>query len=275
MAQYVALFRVCFPGASHFNDAFLRWLYVENPHGQVFGTDAVVDGVVVAHYACVPALVRVRGRANVRALLSLNTATHPDHQGKGLFTRLASDTYERAAADGFEVVFGVANQNSIGGFSRKLGFQDVRGLDARVGLGRFPKLDWSKARERAQFERLWNLETLAWRQRNPSNPLSVADMRDGICTIAGKTGHSFITVRAAVPLQAADSVAVHDATGAPALHLTLGLEPEGTASYGLSCAIPERFKPSPLRLIYRDLKEPSARIEANAVIFTFIDFDAY
>ena len=66
-------------------------------------------------------------------LLSLNTATHPDHRYKKLFTRLASRTYEAAAKEGFKFVFGVANEKSIVGLVRYLEFQRVGQIDVEVG----------------------------------------------------------------------------------------------------------------------------------------------
>jgi GNAT superfamily N-acetyltransferase len=133
MDTYIDLFRACFPAAKQYSRTFLSWQYADNPDGAVVGTDAFAGGQLAASYVCLPCRVVVRGR-ETRALLSLNTATHPKYQGKGLFTRLADATYSRAADSGFDIVFGVANQNSIRGFSTKLGFQDVCGLDARVGV---------------------------------------------------------------------------------------------------------------------------------------------
>ena len=91
--KYIELFAACFPGASHYKAEYLRWLYRANPAGAVVGFDAWDGEILAAHYACVPARMLIGGRA-CRALLSLNTATHPSYQGKGLFTKLAAATYE-------------------------------------------------------------------------------------------------------------------------------------------------------------------------------------
>lgn len=275
IAQYVALFRECFPRAAHYSEEFLRWQYVENPVGLVCGTDAIEHDRVVAHYACVPATLRVHGRANVRALLSLNTATHPDYQGRGLFTKLAMATYDRAASQGCEVVYGVANANSIAGFSRKLGFQNVRGLNARIGIGDFLRINWAKAKEHVQFERVWTSEDLAWRQRSPSNPLVSSSCGRNSLSVVGKTSYPLISVRATLLDEGMSSDAGQSRKMQSPICLSLGLEPAGTARYGISASIPDRLKPSPLRLIYRNLQNSSDRIDPASILFTFLDFDAY
>src|SRR5690349_12069268 len=122
LAQYGALFQACFPMTDKFTPRYLQWLYVDNPDGKAVGYDAWDGERLAAHYVCIPARAWVEG-AQVPVLLSLNTATHPDYQGKGLFTKLASMTFEAGAAQGFDGVYGVANANSTPGFVRKLGFQ--------------------------------------------------------------------------------------------------------------------------------------------------------
>jgi len=169
LAEYSALFSACFPSTNKFTPAYIAWLYVRNPDGNAFGFDAREDGVLAAHYVCIPAQARIDGRT-VRVLLSLNTATHPRFQGQGLFTKLAAMTFDAAAGAGFEGIYGVANANSTPGFIRKLGFQLVRPLDALVGVGRTGAVD-DRARPCA-FERLWTTQALDWRCANPDNPVA-------------------------------------------------------------------------------------------------------
>ena len=82
---YSRLLSQVFGAGPRFTGAALAWRYGANPLGQVVGTDAFVGDDLAAHYATCPAPISVGGRG-VKALLSLNTATHPDHQGRGLFT---------------------------------------------------------------------------------------------------------------------------------------------------------------------------------------------
>jgi GNAT superfamily N-acetyltransferase len=52
-----------------------------------------------------------------------DTMTDPDHQKKGLFTKLATKTYEYCKEINVPFVFGFPNENSLPGFKNKLGWQ--------------------------------------------------------------------------------------------------------------------------------------------------------
>jgi GNAT superfamily N-acetyltransferase len=267
--KYLDLFSICFPKTADFSLAYLKWLYDENPDGKVVGFDAWNGTELAATYVCVPATVRLDG-LEVRALLSLNTATHPKFQGQGLFTKLANQTYELAKATGHELVFGVANQNSIGGFSRKLGFTDVCALDVRVGLGSPIKLDLKSAEAQAQFQRRWTQETLHWRLRNPKLPLR-AKASGGATRIVGATGYPAMTIQTEVSVD----IAATEPPQFGMFQLHLGKEPAGTSRARAALPIPERLKPSPLRFIYRNLERPGETVDPHRLLFRFIDFDAY
>jgi hypothetical protein len=49
-----------------------------------------------------------------------DTMTSPAHQKKGLFTKLALETYRLAEKEGVQMVFGFPNENSVHGFKTKL-----------------------------------------------------------------------------------------------------------------------------------------------------------
>ena len=90
----------------------------------------------------------------------------------------------------------------------------------------------------------------------------------------GVTQHAGIQVFTPLPpLPGIEPVAMP--LGFRPIRLTLGLEPEKAARHGLSRPIPDRAKPSPLRFIYRNLVDPADRLDPAAVLFSFIDFDAY
>ncbi|MFZ1687776.1 MAG: GNAT family N-acetyltransferase, partial [Flavobacteriales bacterium] len=151
IAAMTALLRQVFPNAAHFTEEVVRWQYRENPDGEAVGFNAWNGTELAAHYVTIPLLARVNDKEE-RGLLSLNTATHPSHQGKGLFTKLANATYEAAATQGFGFVIGVANANSTHGFTKKLGFQLVSPLCAMIGCG---PLAFDHP-DRIQYEHSWS-----------------------------------------------------------------------------------------------------------------------
>ncbi|HYW76097.1 MAG TPA: GNAT family N-acetyltransferase, partial [Gammaproteobacteria bacterium] len=198
---------------------------------------------------------------------------HPDYRGKGLFTRLAERTYEAAAERGFHSVYGVANANSTPGFVRKLGFQLVEPLQARIGIGSLGIHLASAARD-AQFQRVWTQDSLGWRCANPANAVRYTQMSDGLGLFAAAYGR-ILSAYAELPLNA--PVPTHAvANRAPSqFRLYLGLAPSSACRPSAYVPIPDRLRPSPLNLIFRPLTQRGSRLEAGHVNFSFLDFDAY
>lgn len=267
--EYTALFAECFPGTSHFTRPYLAWLYSANPDGRAVGFDARADdGTLAAHYVCVPAQAKVNGQ-QVPILLSLNTATRPQFQGKGLFTKLAALTFDAGAAAGFDGVYGVANANSTPGFIRKLGFQLVRPLEAMVGVG---TLGVGKLPPALSFERVWSDSALAWRCNSPVNPIQ--------CRARGNLWQFHAPALKLVPAYAElarGSGAQAAESGAPftPLRLFLGLVPDQARGFSTYVSIPRRLRPSPLNLIYRSFTARVTQLDAALIHFSFLDFDAY
>jgi len=102
---------------------FLQWKHRENPFGVSPGLVATTaDGQLAA----VRLLLRwdlVLDGAVVRAVRAVDTATHPDHQGRGLFRRLTLEALDGVAADA-DLVFNTPNSQSRPGYL-KMGWQVV------------------------------------------------------------------------------------------------------------------------------------------------------
>lgn len=272
LASYAGLFQTCFPTAHHLNEAYLSWLYDSNPDGKVVGFDAYDDGRLAAHYACIPVRLSVAGIEGT-GLLSLNTATHPEHRGKGLFTKLANLTYERGKGLGYLGVYGVANANSTPGFTRKLGFTLVSPLEARIGLGPAATINWEAAIRIAEFRRIWDAQRITWRCRNPANPARITKVARGVADVWAATDKVGFSVWANVAgdFSGLDAAGRSGHLGA----LFLGLLPEQARRFRLSVNVPQKYRPSPLNFIYRPLHDPTATLDKTKVACSFIDFDAY
>ena len=72
-----------------------------------------------------------RGDEVFRCVRAVDTATHPDYQGRGLFTRLTKAALPELVADGVKFVFNTPNDQSRPGYL-KMGWQAV-GRARRVG----------------------------------------------------------------------------------------------------------------------------------------------
>lgn len=267
IAQATTLLREVFPRAAHFTEPVLRWQYRDNPDGHVVGYNAFMGDELAGHYVTIPLVARVHGKEQ-RGLLSLNTATHPDHQGKGLFTKLANLTYEAAAREGFSFVIGVANANSTHGFTKKLGFQLVAPLMAMVGVGPIT----NKSEYPVAYQRVWHTKALDWRLAHPLNKYSstLTTCRDLILTERKQAG-------ARLFLAALDggtlTTPLPKATGWNPFRVWIGLDSRSNWFLRPYFNIPMRFRPSPLNLIFKDLTGAGRTLPADQVRFQAIDFD--
>jgi GNAT superfamily N-acetyltransferase len=155
------LLNISFPQATKFSLEYLTEQYRDNPVGEIVGFNAYKDGQLAAHYVTMPVYMTISGE-KVKGLLSLNTATHPEHRGKRLFSILAKQTYDYAKENGYAFVIGVANANSIHGFIKNLGFAFVSKLDVKWGWGKIEE----KEKEKKVFSMCWDKETLGWRLKD-------------------------------------------------------------------------------------------------------------
>ena len=229
---------------------YLNWLYYENPRGEVKGFDAFDGEKLVGHYACIP--IKVAGYES-SSLLSLNTATHPDYQGRGLFSALASATYENVTSS-YANVIGVANAKSIGGFIKYLGFENLGNLELRLGsLGRV-----------TSGSRIYTKEELEWRVSCPGRNLRLSELASGTSLVSTRIKMYLPELKAIVPL----SPTQINERVSHSIGLTLdwrrGIKPKAK--------LPEFLKPSPLVLIFKPLLESDSSILSS---FSYPDFDAF
>jgi GNAT superfamily N-acetyltransferase len=263
---YCALLNATF-ATDKFNPAALAWRYRDNPAGTVVGADAWDGERLAAHYVACPLEARIDGEL-VRGLVSLNTATHPDYQGQGLFTRLAEHAYGLGQDAGYGFVIGVANANSTPGFLRKLAFQDAGRLHAGV-LAKLPNRFETAA---VQYQGAWREDLLAWRLANPDGRYTTA-RRGGLTCVWARTHLPLVQCGAFLPYSG-DLKGVGNAPMAATLFL--GLEPRMQLGRQGFLPIPERLRPSPLNLIWRALGEAAPRaLRPDAVAINFLDFDPY
>jgi hypothetical protein len=92
------------------------------------------DNNPAAFYGVYPCKIEFNGKLFLAAQ-SGDTMTHSDHTGKGLFTKLALETYNYCRENGFHCVFGFPNENSFPGFIKRLGwshFDDITPYLIRV-----------------------------------------------------------------------------------------------------------------------------------------------
>ena len=264
---YTELLMQVFPESNIFVEEYLKWEYSDNPIGEIVGFNAFENGNLVAHYVCQPVVANLFGK-QARGLLSLNTATHEAHRGKGLFTKLADLTYKYAAENGFEFVYGVANANSTPGFIKKLDFQLVAPLDVKFGIGKIAK---NITRDQYCFKRNWTRELLEWRVKNPirayeitSDRIYADSKKYGIKAILGEFEKDII-----------DNIKGSKLKSLNPVKLFVGLDNNINWKKSMYFNVPESLKSSPLNLIFKDLTEKNRKLNTKCIKFQVFDFDGY
>lgn len=243
--------------ADKYSFEYLKWQYADNPAGEVVGFNAYCGDVLAAHYVTLPVFMDIAGR-RTKGLLSCNTATHPDHRGRRLFTILAEHTYNFGARDGYEFVIGVANANSTHGFVKNLGFKLIAPLTFKVGAGMeiYPDREYT-------YSRHWDGQLMEWRLNNPSmkyyknGDVIVSPIKPGFKKLVCRNGSSLATlpVLRMRPLN---------------LYIGLGADP----GRGCYMNIPGFIERSPFNLIFKDLTGGSLpEMTAGNILFELIDFD--
>ncbi|GAA2094119.1 hypothetical protein GCM10009759_21360 [Kitasatospora saccharophila] len=119
---------------------FFDWKHRENPFGSSPGLVAVApDGRVVGVRLFLRWCWRGRdgsgeGGREVRAVRPVDTATHPDFQGRGIFRRLTTELLEQVCGDA-ELVFNTPNGNSLPGYL-KMGWRELGRVPVALRVAR-------------------------------------------------------------------------------------------------------------------------------------------
>ncbi|MBO4926895.1 MAG: GNAT family N-acetyltransferase [Clostridiales bacterium] len=121
-SSFADLYTLCFNVPMDGSE--VDWRYASNPMNDIFSWIAVENGQVVANYSVSPIEVMHKGKP-VKCALSLNTMTHPDFSGRGLFIQLANMVYKDLKDKGYAFVMGFPNNISNRTFVNKLGWRDI------------------------------------------------------------------------------------------------------------------------------------------------------
>lgn len=114
-------------------DDFFDWKHEQNPFGRSPGWVAVADDAIVGFRTLLRWEYQRTGSGVSRAVRAVDTATHPDFQGHGIFRRLTLHAIDDLAADGVDFIFNTPNEKSRPGYL-KMGWTEVGTLTTSVRL---------------------------------------------------------------------------------------------------------------------------------------------
>jgi hypothetical protein len=93
-----------------------RWKHLDNPFGPSPAWVAEVDGELAGFRTYLRWRWRRGREPSVSAVRAVDTATHPDHQGRGIFRALTMGSLAELADDGVAFVFNTPNAQSRPGY---------------------------------------------------------------------------------------------------------------------------------------------------------------
>lgn len=258
LQEILKLMHLAFDGHDEkFNLEYMRWQYADNPVGKILGFNAYMGDILAAHYVTMPIYMNINGQKTL-GVLSLNTATHPEHRGKRLFSILAEKTYQYASENGYKFVIGVANAQSTHGFLKYLNFKLIGPLSFKVGIGQnlYQRTDYT-------FTRYWDKEIINWRLKNPS----MQYFKNGDIIVSPiKPGFKKLVYHDIDAL-----VSLNKLHGRP-FNLYIGYGAD--LGKGLYCDVPKFVEHSPFNLIFRDLTDGTLpEVTRDNILFELIDFD--
>jgi GNAT superfamily N-acetyltransferase len=114
------------------SERYWRWKHLENP----FGTSPVLLCREGKELIGVRAFMRwewVYQGQTYKALRAVDTATHPDHQGKGIFKKLTLALADQCTKSGDHFIFNTPNKQSKPGYL-KMGWEEVARLPIRLSI---------------------------------------------------------------------------------------------------------------------------------------------
>lgn len=134
-------------------DALFRWKHVDNPFGTSPSWVAIDGERIVGLRMFLRWEFKTDGGGVVRAVRAVDTATHPDFQGRGIFTTLTMRAIDDLPTEGVPLIFNTPNEKSRPGYL-KMGWSQVGVLPTsvrvtkvrslpRIATSRVPANTWS------------------------------------------------------------------------------------------------------------------------------------
>lgn len=129
-----------------------NWKHVQNPHGASPILVAEADGQVVGVRAFLRWQWKYKGKV-LQAIRAVDTATHPEYQGKGIFKKLTLQGLEDAKKQGIHIVYNTPNESSKPGYL-KMGWVEMGRMALKLKVNPFaykqqklqalPEQNWAK-----------------------------------------------------------------------------------------------------------------------------------
>lgn len=112
------------------SEAYLKWQYFENPAGQARVLVAKIGNKIIATYAMVPHMMKIRGRLKTGFRIQ-DALTRPEYRGYGIYHAFSRRAKKELMIPDYPVNFTFPNDKSYNGFI-KTGWQSVFKIPLRI-----------------------------------------------------------------------------------------------------------------------------------------------
>ncbi|HEY3672909.1 MAG TPA: GNAT family N-acetyltransferase, partial [Acidimicrobiia bacterium] len=172
---------------------YLEWKHLENPFGVSPMWVALDDDRIVGFRTFLRWQFVAPDGTTVDAVRAVDTATDPDHQGRGIFTQLTLEALADLPGDGVALVFNTPNEKSLPGYL-KMGWHELGRLPVAVQPTslRFPRVIATARRAAGR----WPLPTTAG--DDPADAFADGDALDTL--LAGQPAPRGLTTRRSAAL---------------------------------------------------------------------------
>lgn len=167
LAAIINLYRHSYIGRKLPKNYFEYRLWT-SPYGKPIIYLMKFQNKIVGFYAIHPIKLRIKNE-NYLGGYSYLTMVHPSHSGRGIFTKLAKETYEEAKKKGYQFVYGFANKNSYPNFITRLGFKELTPIN-------FVRITPSKNFKKKNFKLISRFPknlTKIWKDYEAKNKFSI------------------------------------------------------------------------------------------------------
>lgn len=114
--------------------AFFAWKHDDNPFGPSPAWVAIEGAMIVGFRTFLRWEFTTQGAQRLRMVRAVDTASDPDHQGRGIFRSLTEHAVRELTASGYDAVFNTPNNQSRPGYL-KMGWTEL----GRPAVGVWPR----------------------------------------------------------------------------------------------------------------------------------------
>ncbi len=132
------------------SESLWKWKHEENPFGKSYVLVAEENGELIGLRAFMQWKWIWQGKT-YRAIRAVDTATHPDHQGKGIFKKLTLQQAEMCKNEGVDFIFNTPNDQSRPGYL-KMGWVAQGKMPLKIKITRPFALAYAKFFDKDKYK---------------------------------------------------------------------------------------------------------------------------